>query len=102
MLSREPKHDSDRVQICTKVPYHSEKDTPQAFYTYYIVYDPIHGIHTYPQACIIGTYQSCKLLPFISATGKPIRFIRRGKVCTVPLSWLFDCVSQFMICDIPE
>ena len=74
ILSREPKHDSDIVQTCRKVPYHARPDTPQFYFTYYIVFDP-----------------SQKYLP---------RPVRLGKVCTVSASWILDCVSQFMICDI--
>ena len=74
ILSREPKHDSDIVQACCKVPYHAQPDTPQFFFTNYVVYDP-----------------SQKYLP---------RLVRLGKVCTVPASWVLDCISQFIICDI--
>lgn len=76
VLTREPKPDSDSIQTCTKVPYHAHKDSAQYFYTYYIVYDNIQG--------------------------KPSRFVRRGKVCTVPLTWVYDCISQFYLCEIPE
>ncbi|XP_039256583.1 BRCA1-associated RING domain protein 1-like isoform X2 [Styela clava] len=75
LLSREPKPDSDSIQLCTKVPYHAQKDSAQYFYTYYIVYD--------------------------GNQGKPSRLVRRGKVCSVPLSWIFDCISQFCLCEIP-
>ena len=74
ILSREPKHDSDLVQSCRKVPYHASPDTPQYYFTYYIVYDP-----------------SQKYLP---------RSVNLGKVATVSASWVLDCISQFRICHI--
>ena len=74
ILSREPKYDSDIVQSCRKVPYHAIPDTPQYYYTYYIVYDP-----------------SQKYLP---------RPIHLGKVSTVPVSWVLDCISEFRVRDI--
>lgn len=76
MLTREPKPDSDSVQTCMRVPYHAHSDAPQYRYTHYIVYD--------------------------STQGKPSKKIRRGKVCTVPSSWVLDCISQFNLCEIPD
>jgi len=74
ILSREPKHDSDIVQSCRKVPYHAAPDSPQYYVTYYIVYDP-----------------SQKYLP---------RSLNLGKVATVSASWVLDSLSQFRICGI--
>ena len=74
ILSREPKHDSDLVQSCRKVPYHAVPDTPQYYFTYYIVYDP-----------------SQRYLP---------RSVHLGKVSTVSASWVLDCISQFVICNV--
>lgn len=74
VLNREPKPDNDIIQSCQKVPYHACPDTPQFYFTYYIIYDP-----------------SQKFLP---------RSVRLGKVCTVSASWVLDCVSQFKICDL--
>ena len=74
VLTREPKPDSDCIQACTRVPYHVKPDSVMYYYTYYVVYDP-----------------SQLYLP---------KLIRQGKVCSVPYSWVLDCLSQFMIVDI--
>lgn len=73
ILSRIPKPDSDCVQACTKVPYHADSDSKMYFFTYYIVYDP-----------------SQAPLP---------RMVQQGKVCTISVSWILDCLSQFCFVD---
>nr|CAB3225070.1 BRCA1-associated RING domain protein 1-like [Phallusia mammillata] len=74
LLVRSPKPDSDCVQACTKVPYHAMPDTPMYFFTYYIVYDPLQT--------------------------SSLRMVQQGKVCTVSVSWLLNCLSQFDLSDI--
>jgi len=74
MLSREPKPDSDSVQGCNKTPYHCPNNLDQYRFTYYIVYDPLHS--------------------------KPSRIVKRGKVCSVPVDWVINCISSFAFCPI--
>lgn len=72
ILSREPKPDSDSVQGCNKTPYHCPNNLDQYRFTYYIVYDPEHA--------------------------KPSRIVKRGKVCSVPVEWVMNCISSFAFC----
>nr|XP_054767566.1 BRCA1-associated RING domain protein 1-like [Lytechinus pictus] len=76
ILQRQPKPDDDVIQVSTVVPYHARPNSQYASCSYYIVYDHLGK--------------------------KPPPSVRTQKVCTVPVYWLLDCVSQFTILDPPK
>ncbi|XP_022096820.1 BRCA1-associated RING domain protein 1-like [Acanthaster planci] len=76
ILSRQPKPDDDVVQASATIPYHARPGSELAACSYYIIHD--HG-----------------------GSRAPPR-VRTGKLCTAPVSWLMDCISQFELLDLPN
>ncbi|XP_793413.3 BRCA1-associated RING domain protein 1 [Strongylocentrotus purpuratus] len=76
ILNRQPKPDDDVIQVSTVVPYHARTESQYASCAYYVVYD--HLGKRAPSS------------------------IRTQKVCTIPVYWLLDCVSQFTLLDPPK
>ncbi|XP_066301591.1 BRCA1-associated RING domain protein 1-like [Branchiostoma lanceolatum] len=76
ILAREPKPDSDCLQASTTVAYHARKDSDLAHCSHFILYDE----------------KSAKTPPRI----------RTAKLCTVPTSWLMDCVTVFGLVELPN
>ncbi|XP_071482423.1 BRCA1-associated RING domain protein 1-like [Diadema antillarum] len=76
ILNRQPKPDDDVIQVSTIVPYHAKSGSELAACAHFILYDHL---------------------------GKRIPpSIRTNKICTVPVWWLLDCVSQFSILNPPK
>ena len=76
ILNRQPKPDDDVIQTSTVVPYHAKPGSALASCAHYVLYDHL-------------------------GENAPVS-IRSPKVCTVPVYWLLDCVSEFMILDPPR
>ncbi|XP_038044952.1 BRCA1-associated RING domain protein 1-like [Patiria miniata] len=76
ILNRQPKPDDDIVQASTTIPYHARAGSDLAACSYYIIHDHI-GSRAPPR-------------------------VRTGKLCTAPVSWLMDCISQFELLDLPD
>ncbi|KAI8489949.1 BRCA1-associated RING domain protein 1 [Branchiostoma belcheri] len=76
VLTREPKPDSDCLQASTTVAYHARKDSDLAHCSHFILYDE----------------KSAKTPPRI----------RTAKLCSVPVSWLMDCVTVFSLMELPD
>ncbi|XP_078656243.1 uncharacterized protein LOC144902593 [Branchiostoma floridae x Branchiostoma belcheri] len=76
VLTREPKPDSDCLQASTTVAYHACKDSDLAHCSHFILYDQ----------------KSAKTPPRV----------RTAKLCTVPVSWLMDCVTVFSLMELPD
>eukprot|EP00058_Branchiostoma_floridae_P023328 XP_002608818.1 hypothetical protein BRAFLDRAFT_89685 [Branchiostoma floridae] len=76
VLAREPKPDSDCLQASTTVAYHARKDSDLAHCSHFILYDE----------------KSAKIPPRI----------RTAKLCTVPVTWLMDCVTDFSLLELPN
>ncbi|XP_033120913.1 BRCA1-associated RING domain protein 1-like [Anneissia japonica] len=68
-LLREPKIDDDVIQSCRQVPYHASTDSPQPNCCYYIINSPLQDALS----------------------------VHTAKLCSMPLSWLMDCIAQFKI-----
>ncbi|KAJ8025175.1 BRCA1-associated RING domain protein 1 [Holothuria leucospilota] len=77
IITRYPKPDDDVIQASTIVPYHATPDSELRVCSYYILYD--QGVKR-----------------------KPPPKVRTAKVCTVPVSWLMDCISSYELKDLPE
>ena len=76
LLSRQPKPDDDVIQASTTVPYHARSGSELAKCSYFIIHDHVDS-------------------------RAPPR-IRTGKLCTAPICWLMDCISQFELVDLPK
>ncbi|XP_078572774.1 uncharacterized protein LOC144859761 isoform X2 [Branchiostoma floridae x Branchiostoma japonicum] len=76
VLAREPKPDSDCLQASITVAYHARKDSDLAHCSHFILYDE----------------KSAKTPPRI----------RTAKLCTVPVTWLMDCVTDFSLMELPN
>ncbi|XP_033639639.1 BRCA1-associated RING domain protein 1-like [Asterias rubens] len=76
LLSRQPKPDDDVIQASTTVPYHARSGSELATCSYFIIHDHVDS-------------------------RAPPR-IRTGKLCTAPICWLMDCISQFELVDLPK
>ncbi|XP_071803585.1 BRCA1-associated RING domain protein 1-like [Asterias amurensis] len=76
LLSRQPKPDDDVIQASTTVPYHARLGSELSTCSYFIIHDHVDS-------------------------RAPPR-IRTGKLCTAPICWLMDCISQFELVDLPK
>ncbi|PIK47234.1 putative BRCA1-associated RING domain protein 1 [Apostichopus japonicus] len=78
ILTRYPKPDDDVIQASTIVPYHAKPESELASCSYYIIYDT-------------GAKRK----------NTPPR-VRTAKLCTVPVSWVMDCISRYELQELPS
>ncbi|XP_068427896.1 BRCA1-associated RING domain protein 1 isoform X1 [Clinocottus analis] len=76
LLSRQPKPDSDVTQTLSAAAYHALPGSDQALCTQYVIFDP-------------------------QARHKPA-VMRRGKVWSVPCTWLIDCITAFRLLPVSD